>query len=88
AHPDTPLQLDACKTQRALAHVLSNAVQFSSPGSPIEISSLHGELRGRPALGVRVADRGIGMTPEQQARMFERFYRADPSGHRPGAGLG
>jgi signal transduction histidine kinase len=28
------------------------------------------------------------MTPEQRARVFERFYRADPSGNIPGTGLG
>jgi signal transduction histidine kinase len=38
--------------------------------------------------GMRVIDRGIGMTPDQQARIFERFYRADPSGNIPGTGLG
>ena len=47
-----------------------------------------GEIDGRPAVGVSVADRGIGMTAEQVSRIFERFYRADPSGNIPGTGLG
>lgn len=37
---------------------------------------------------MRVTDHGIGMSPEQLARIFERFYRADPSGSIPGTGLG
>jgi len=38
--------------------------------------------------GVRVIDHGVAMTPVQQARIFERFYRADPSGNIPGTGPG
>jgi signal transduction histidine kinase len=37
---------------------------------------------------MRVTDRGVGMTPAEQSRIFERFYRADPSGNIPGTGLG
>jgi signal transduction histidine kinase len=38
--------------------------------------------------GIRITDHGIGMTPAQLARVFERFYRADSSGKFPGTGLG
>jgi signal transduction histidine kinase len=39
-------------------------------------------------LCISVIDQGIGMTPEQLARVGERFYRADDSGRTLGAGLG
>ena len=39
-------------------------------------------------VGIRVIDHGIGMTPQQTARVCERFYRADTSGNIPGTGLG
>jgi signal transduction histidine kinase len=39
-------------------------------------------------VGIRITDHGIGMTPEQQSRVFERFYRADTSGKTLGTGLG
>ncbi len=35
-----------------------------------------------------ITDSGIGMTAAQKARLFEGFYRADPSGNIPGTGLG
>ncbi|MFY7940211.1 MAG: sensor histidine kinase, partial [Burkholderiaceae bacterium] len=57
-------------------------------GGAIKVST-HLHRSGFDAkLGVSVTDQGIGMTPEQQARLFERFFRADPSGNIPGTGLG
>ena len=35
-----------------------------------------------------MSDRGIGMSPDQLAHAFDRFYRADPAGIIPGTGLG
>jgi signal transduction histidine kinase len=43
---------------------------------------------GREAWGLRVSDQGIGMTESQLSRVFERFFRADPSGTILGTGLG
>ena len=37
---------------------------------------------------IAVIDQGMGMTPEQRSRLFERFFRADTSGNIPGTGLG
>lgn len=88
AHGQTLLSLDREKTMQALTNVLSNAYKYSPDGGEIRLSTVMGKLREQPALGIRVQDHGIGMTPAQQARVFERFYRADPSGNIPGTGLG
>ena len=85
---DVRLTVDGETIQRALTNVLSNAVKFSPPDSPIALATCRGTLDGRPALGLRVCDQGIGMSAEHARRIFERFFRADPSGHRPGTGLG
>ncbi|MCA8974812.1 MAG: PAS domain-containing protein, partial [Planctomycetes bacterium] len=78
--------VDAEKLQQALTNLLSNAYKYSPDGGEIRLDIVHGEHAGE--IGVRVRDHGIGMTPEQLSRCFERFYRADASGNIPGTGLG
>ena len=87
-HADAVLNVDAGKTLRVLTNVLSNAFKYSPGGGAVTVKSLDGTLHGAAAVGLRITDQGIGMTPEQQARVFERFYRADPSGNIAGTGLG
>ncbi len=81
-------RLDRDKTVQALSNVLSNAVKYSPAGGEIRVDLVPGRLESQPTLGVRVRDPGIGMSAPQLARVFERFYRADPSGNIPGTGLG
>jgi signal transduction histidine kinase len=80
---------DREKTRQVLLNVLTNAYKYSPNGGAIE---LHAWLdSGNPHqtwVCVRVTDRGIGMTPEQASHLYERFWRADTSGHIPGTGLG
>ena len=87
-HADTLLAVDPEKIHRALVNVLSNAYKYSPAGGSITLATLDGEIDGARALGVRVTDQGIGMAPEHARRVFERFFRADPSGNIPGTGLG
>lgn len=80
--------LDAEKFEQVLINVLSNSLKYSSQDAPIELwVELRETAAGRQAC-VHVKDCGIGMTPEQVARIFERFYRADKNSAIPGAGLG
>lgn len=88
AHADGELLLDPEKTLQAMTNVLSNAFKYSPEGGDISLHTRDGELEGRRMVGVTIRDRGIGMTPQQCQRVFERFYRADPSGNIPGTGLG
>jgi PAS domain S-box-containing protein len=88
AHADAEIFVDPEKTHRVFTNVLSNAFKYSPAGGAIEVRTLAGQLAGQPAVGLRVRDHGIGMSPEQLGRVFERFYRADPSGNIPGTGLG
>lgn len=88
SHSEAVLHVDVEKAQRAFMNVLSNAIKYSPRGGEIVVDTLAGHIRETPAVGVRVRDHGIGMSPAQKARVFERFYRADPSGNIPGTGLG
>jgi signal transduction histidine kinase len=74
--------------QQAILNVLTNALKYSQPPAPVTLSLAAVESDGRRHVRLRVVDAGIGMTPEQCRRAFERFYRADPSGQVLGAGLG
>ncbi|WP_157268633.1 ATP-binding protein [Azohydromonas aeria] len=88
AHGAAELFVDLPKSRRALTNVLSNAYKYSPQGGEVEVDTLAGEVRGRPCIGLRVCDQGLGMSPDQLAQVFDRFYRADRSGSIPGSGLG
>jgi PAS domain S-box-containing protein len=79
---------DEDKFVRALTNILSNAYKYSPNGGSISLDVLQRDGKAGAELGIRVTDEGLGMTPEQLARLFERFFRADPSGAIPGTGLG
>ena len=82
------LDIDPAKLQQAVINLLSNAYKYSPNGGAIDISVLTRDGGGKAEIGIVVRDHGIGMTPEQTERVFERFFRADPSGNIPGTGLG
>lgn len=78
---------DRMRLRQVLDNLLSNAVQHTPAQSEIRVDL----SRPDPDWAViTVADDGPGMTPEQAARVFERFYRVDESRNREsgGAGLG
>ena len=79
---------DRRKLGQVITNLISNAYKYSPGGGEISIGYPVEFISGRRSLGVEIRDHGIGMTAEQQARCFERFYRADVSGNIPGTGLG
>jgi signal transduction histidine kinase len=90
--PLEPLHVlaDRQKLLQVIQNVLSNAYKYSPQGSSVAIELLPSTSLANtaPQVGIRITDHGIGMTPEQQSRVFERFYRADTSGKTLGTGLG
>jgi two-component system, OmpR family, sensor kinase len=77
---------DTDRLRQVLANVVGNALVHTPPSASISISAER--VDGRAVVSVH--DEGQGMPPDVAARVFERFYRADPSRsrHRGGSGLG
>ncbi len=88
SHGQLRIMVDPDKTIQALLNVLVNAFKYSPQGGAIVLDTLVRDEDGEREVGVRVTDQGIGMSPEHVARVFERFFRVDPSGKIPGTGLG
>jgi signal transduction histidine kinase len=84
------VRADTVKLQQALTNILSNAIKYSAADSAIQVDVFEtdADADAGPMVGFRVTDRGIGMTAEQQARIFEPFYRAHTDQDTAGTGLG
>jgi signal transduction histidine kinase len=90
--PDMPIQItaDAGRLRQALGNLLSNALRHVTKGEnglpQVTVSLVHQNGTAR----LSVADNGPGLSPEAQAHVFDRFWRADSarSRDRGGSGLG
>jgi len=81
---------DQVKLRQCLINLLSNASKFTEKGRVTLSAETGRDAMGRREVAFRVADTGIGMTPEQLSRLFTRFTQADSSTTRRfgGTGLG
>ncbi|MGC9523150.1 MAG: sensor histidine kinase [Anaerolineae bacterium] len=81
---------DQARLIRALSEIVDNAVQFTPPGGTVTLRVSHTEGPNHPWVTIAVADEGPGIPPEEQSRVFDRFFRGSiaESGHIPGTGVG
>ena len=77
-----PVRVDAAHIERVLVNLLENALKFSSPTDPVEVSA----AAESDAIVVRVRDRGPGVAEADRERIFDAFERG--SGGDRGSGLG
>ena len=87
-HTDLPLDLpllsvDDVLLEQVLINLLENAVKYTPAGTPLEVSA----RREGESVAVEVRDRGPGLPPGEESRVFEKFFRGQ-AGPAPGAGLG
>ena len=79
-----PVQADRDRIDQVFANLIHNATKHTPAGGVIRLSAARAD--GRVAF--RVADSGEGIAPHDLERIFERFYKADPSRTTGGTGLG
>ena len=78
------LQADRHRLQRILANLIDNAIKYTPKDGSIHVRLYETENR----IGLEVKDTGPGIPPTDLARIFQRFYRGDPSRGGDGTGLG
>ena len=77
---------DRVRLHQVLDNLLSNALKFTPSGGRVEVRL----MRAGEAAVLEVADTGFGIPEEEQARLFERFFRSSSATENaiPGTGLG
>jgi two-component system, OmpR family, sensor histidine kinase KdpD len=82
--PDLPLlEMDGLLVEQVFVNLLENAARYTPPGTPIEI----GAAVAAGEVVVAVADRGPGLPPGEEERVFDKFYRVAGAA-AGGVGLG
>ena len=78
-------QMDVTRVERIVRNLVTNAIEHAE-GSVIDVTV----ATSSNAVALRVRDHGVGMSPDVVAKVFDRFYRAEPSRRRTlgGTGLG
>ncbi|MGO1457372.1 sensor histidine kinase [Corynebacterium casei] len=82
---DALVEGDKALLVTAISNLISNAVHYSPEAMPVSISQ---KRINDDIVAIRVTDRGIGIAPEDQARVFERFFRVDKARSRQTGGTG
>lgn len=84
--PDLPLvPLDGVLIEQVLVNLLDNALKHTPPSTPISVRAWPSDT----AITVEVADRGPGLAPGAEQRVFDKFYRGpQAAGRRGNVGLG
>jgi signal transduction histidine kinase len=79
-----PIFADADRIGQVVTNYLTNALKYSPPDQPVFVSLEHDETRAR----VAVRDEGPGLSPKEQLRIWQRFYRVEGVRVQSGRGIG
>ncbi|HVG60068.1 MAG TPA: ATP-binding protein [Hyalangium sp.] len=84
AAPVPRIPADAARLERVLVNLLTNALKYSLPGTPVVVRLEREEALMR----ISVKDQGKGLTPEECERLFTKYYRTSAGKGTSGVGLG
>ncbi len=76
--------IDSVLIEQVLINLLENAIKYTPAGSPIDLAA----SQDGAAIMIEVADRGPGLPPGDEQRIFEKFYRSRTPHNGSGVGLG
>jgi signal transduction histidine kinase len=84
------ISADRQRIQQVIYNLLSNAIKFTEPGGFVKVTLdvSEGATHGDSALRIAVADSGVGIKAEDQARIFDAFEQVDSSYARDQGGTG
>jgi two-component system sensor histidine kinase SenX3 len=82
--PGLRIECDRRQVVSAIFNLLDNAVKYSEPGQPVEVTA----VRKGDRAAIVVRDHGIGIPSRDLERIFERFYRVDRARSRQTGGTG
>jgi two-component system phosphate regulon sensor histidine kinase PhoR len=77
---DQTIQADRLHLTGILNNLLENAIKYSEGAPQIEVYTANAQLNDRDAIAITVADKGIGISRENQDKIFDKFYRV-PTGN-------
>jgi signal transduction histidine kinase len=83
-----PLIADREKLSAVLENLIINALKFTPEGGRITVCAQRAGSAARPSASIRVSDTGVGIAPEQIAKIFNRFHQVDTSTTRRFGGVG
>jgi two-component system phosphate regulon sensor histidine kinase PhoR len=88
--PGLAVRGDRRRLAQVFRNLVDNAVKFSPGGARVDVLAEAGRGPAGGSVLVHVVDRGAGIPASEQAKIFQRFYRVDPSRSKatPGTGLG
>jgi signal transduction histidine kinase len=88
--PLFPIKMDSSLIAKVLNNMVDNAIKYSPSGGTVRLSTTEVNSNGETRIEIRISDQGIGMSQEEQEKLFSKFYRAknDTTTRISGTGLG